>query len=241
VVFAFPSTKMKLITTLIGIVLATALGSASAEPFQFELNGQVAHIDDGDTIILHPSGEIIRLAEIDAPEIYHGSGKPGQPYGRTAKAALSAMMPVGSTVKAQCYERDVHNRAVCRVFFENIDISLEMVRLGHAHAYKEYVRDPRILGVADYAKATQKGLWASGEAVYPQTWRRECWSDGNKPLYCSNADNPETEVVGVPIASPQSHTSTSPLSGLTSSSNPLAMVTQVSRQAWQTLRSIQLP
>lgn len=231
---------MKHITTLIGLVLAAALGSANAEPFQFELNGQVAHVEDGDTIILHPGGQIIRMAEIDTPETNHGTGKPGQPYGRTAKAALTAMMPVGSTVKAQCYERDAHQRAVCRVFFENIDISLEMVRLGHAHAYKEYVRDPRILGVADYAKATQKGLWASGEAVYPQTWRRNCWAGGNKPLYCSNADNPETEVVGVAVAVPQLKNRTEPPVAINSSIT-LALATQAVRSAWQTFLNTRLP
>jgi endonuclease YncB( thermonuclease family) len=43
------------------------------------------------------------------------------------------MIPLGSDVTARCYERDAHGRAVCRIFFNNIDISLEMVRLGYAH------------------------------------------------------------------------------------------------------------
>lgn len=157
--------------------------------FAFELSGQVAYIDDGDTIILHPGSQRIRLAEIDAPETEHGASKPGQPYGQTARAALAAMMPIGSEVKARCYGRDAHNRAVCRLFYTNIDVSLEMVRLGHAHAYKEYIHDPRIIGAAEHAKTQQLGLWASGEAVYPQTWRRTCWEDNDSPLYCSNSES----------------------------------------------------
>lgn len=163
--------------------------------FSFELQGQVAYIDDGDTFILHPGAERVRVAEIDAPETDHGPGKPGQPHGSTARAALAAMMPVGSEVKAQCYERDANGRAVCRVFFQNIDISLEMARLGHAHAYKEYVRDPRIIGAADFAKARQLGLWASADAVYPQTWRHTCWQAGSQPLYCSVSESSNTQPV----------------------------------------------
>lgn len=183
---------MKKLFALVALLAAATWAHAQ---FAFELEGQVAYIDDGDTIILHPGSQRIRLAEIDAPETEHGPGKPGQPYGSTARAALAAMMPVGSEVKAQCYENDAHGRAVCRVMFQNVDISLEMARLGHAHAYKEYVRDPRIIGAADYAKARQLGLWSYGNAVYPQTWRRSCWETGSQPLFCSTGEPSTTAPV----------------------------------------------
>lgn len=188
---------MKKAIALVALLAASTWAQAQ---FTFELEGQVAYIDDGDTIILHPGSQRVRLAEIDAPETDHGPDKPGQPYGNTARAALTAMMPVGSEVKAQCYERDAHGRAVCRVMYQNIDISLEMARLGHAHAYKEYVRDPRIIGAADYAKARQLGLWSAGNAVYPQTWRHNCWTAGTQPLYCSTGESPSTAPVLVPQA-----------------------------------------
>lgn len=187
-----PLTTMK--KTIMTLVLIAATTWANAQ-FAFDLEGQVAYIDDGDTIILHPGNQRVRLAEIDAPETDHGPGKSGQPYGTTARSALAAMMPVGSEVKAQCYERDAYGRAVCRVLYQNIDISLEMARLGHAHAFKEYVRDPRILGAADYAKAKQLGLWSYGNAVYPQTWRHSCWAQGSLPLYCSTGEPSTTAPV----------------------------------------------
>lgn len=175
---------------LLAFAIAMATCALAHAQFTFELRGQVAHVDDGDTIILHPSRERIRLAEIDAPETAHGAKRPGQPYGQAARAALVAIMPVGSDVTARCYERDQHGRAVCRLFIDNIDVSLEMVRLGHAHAYREYVRDPRILGAAEHAKTAQLGLWAHANAVYPQTWRRSCWDKPDPPIFCS-ADEPQ--------------------------------------------------
>lgn len=193
--------------------------------FTFTLQGQVAYIDDGDTLILHPSKESIRLAEIDAPETDHGANRAGQPYGLVARTALAAMMPVGSEITAHCYERDPRNRAVCRVMFNNIDISLEMVRLGHAHAYKEYVRDPRIIGAEQYAKSAQIGLWASGNAVYPQTWRHTCWDASNTPLYCSvtetSADSARPVVVKQPNPTSPSEKPILTAAMLTQASNTL--------------------
>ncbi len=175
---------------LLFLIVALATSVCHAQ-FTFELQGQIAYVDDGDTLILHPNKQRIRLAEIDAPETEHGTSRPGQPYGSASRAALVSMMPVGSDVTARCYERDDHGRAVCRIFFNNIDISLEMVRLGHAHAYREYVRDPRIIGAAEHAKSAQLGLWSFSDAVYPQTWRRSCWEkpEAEKPLFCSVSES----------------------------------------------------
>ncbi|BDT74002.1 hypothetical protein os4_35550 (plasmid) [Comamonadaceae bacterium OS-4] len=220
------------------LVLLAAATWAHAQ-FTFELEGQVAYIDDGDTFILHPGNQRVRLAEIDAPETDHGTGKSGQPYGPSSRAALTAMMPIGSDVKAQCYERDVHGRAVCRVSFQNIDISLEMARLGHAHAYKEYVRDPRIIGAADYAKAKQLGLWSYGNAVYPQTWRRNCWAQGSLPLYCSTGD----PATAAPVMVAQS-TSPQPQKSSTQQVQAREVLNGLSKYlalSFELLKTVQLP
>lgn len=171
--------------SLFAFACALAMCACAHAQFTFELRGQVAHVDDGDTLILHPGAHRVRLAEIDAPEVDHGPTRPGQPYGQAARSALVALMPIGSDVVAQCYERDNKGRPVCRVSHDGIDLSLEMARLGHAHAYREYVRDPRILGAQEHAKTAQAGLWGQGNAVYPQTWRRSCWDSATPPLYCS--------------------------------------------------------
>jgi endonuclease YncB( thermonuclease family) len=225
----------------IALVALLAVATWAHAQFTFELEGQVAHIDDGDTIILHPGSQRIRLAEIDAPETEHGPGKPGQPYGTTARAALAAMMPVGSEVKAQCYERDAHGRAVCRVMYQNVDISLEMARLGHAHAYKEYVRDPRIIGAADYAKARQLGLWNAGNAVYPQTWRHSCWTATAQPLYCSSGES--TNTAPVLVAQPVM-TSTEPVKAVTQQMRAREVLTGLSKYlalSFELLKTVPLP
>ena len=228
---------MKKLITLAAMVLTCALAQAQ---FAFELKGQVAYIDDGDTIILHPGSQRIRLAEIDAPETDHGASRPGQPYGQTSRAALAAMMPVGSEVAAKCYEHDAHKRAVCRLFFQDIDISLEMVRLGHAHAYVEYVHDPRVLGAEAYAKTNQIGLWDSGNAVYPQTWRRSCWDTTSAPLYCSNNEAPGHERTTVPIKAVATPAKASK-DHLAPTRESLASLSQKLQQSLEWLKTVRMP
>lgn len=228
---------MKKVIALIAMLVTCACAQAQ---FAFELAGQVAFVDDGDTIILHPGSQRIRLAEIDAPETDHGTSRPGQPYGQASRAALAAMMPVGSDVVAKCYEYDRNKRAVCRLFYQNIDISLEMVRLGHAHAYVEYNHDPRVIGAAEHAKTAQIGLWASGNAVYPQTWRRNCWNAESQPLYCSNS---ESGTVQATPPRPKKSSTTPASTGATNlpTGESVAALLQFAKVATNWLQHVQLP
>lgn len=41
---------------------------------------RVEKVLDGDTVILRGAAQRIRLANIDAPEMSHGYGRPGQPF-----------------------------------------------------------------------------------------------------------------------------------------------------------------
>jgi micrococcal nuclease len=73
---------------LAAIILAAA-APASAENF----SGEVVRILDGDTVdvLVNQQPIRVRLAQIDAPEIRHGTRNPGQPFGERSRQSLAGM------------------------------------------------------------------------------------------------------------------------------------------------------
>ena len=108
----------------------------------------------------------IRLAEIDTPER-------NQPYGSKAKDVLSDLV-FNKEVKAEAQDVDRYGRYVARIYVGELDVSREMVRLGAAWVYRQYLRDKSLLEVEAEAKAAKRGLWSLQEAqnIPPWEWRR---------------------------------------------------------------------
>lgn len=134
-----------------------------------ELTGRVIAIADGDTFTLLTADKQqikIRLAEIDAPES-------GQPYGNKSKQALSALI-FGNDVRVVVQTTDRYGRTVGRPYVGDLDICEEMVIKGAAWAYREYLRDRRLLTLEAEAKAEKRGIWGLSEAqnTPPWEWRR---------------------------------------------------------------------
>ena len=143
--------------------------------------GRVVSIADGDTLtVLDPVNhqDIIRLASVDAPELGHGAGEPGQPYSRRAKDALASMV-FGRRVALHCYERDKYGRAVCDVLFNGRSAGRDLVATGLAWANRarpEYLRDASIPRLEQQAREKRLGLWSSGHVqIEPWVWRKNCW------------------------------------------------------------------
>ena len=158
---------------IVWLILAT-----SAVPA--ELRGRVIGISDGDTfMVLTPGNQQvkIRLAEIDAPES-------GQPYGQKSKQALSDLIS-GKRVLIRVQTTDRYGRTVGRPYVGDLDICAEMVRIGAAWAYREYLRDEELLALEADAKAQKRGLWGLSEAqnVPPWEWRRS--GAGNQAGDCN--------------------------------------------------------
>ena len=132
------------------------------------IQGKVVGITDGDTLtILMDSKQYkIRLAEIDTPER-------NQPYGSKAKDVLSDLV-FNKEVKAEVQDVDRYGRYVARIYVGDIDVSREMVRLGAAWVYRQYLRDKSLLEVEAGAKVAKRGLWSLPEAqkIPPWEWRR---------------------------------------------------------------------
>ena len=143
---------------------------AAAHCSAAELSGRVIGIADGDTFTLLTAGKQqikIRLAEIDAPES-------GQPYGNKSKQALSGLI-FGKDVRVAVQTKDRYGRTVGRPYAGDLDICAEMVRIGAAWAYREYLIDRSLLTLESDAKSAERGLWSLSEAknMPPWQWRRQ--------------------------------------------------------------------
>ncbi|MBA3031654.1 MAG: thermonuclease family protein [Gammaproteobacteria bacterium] len=137
------------------------------------LDGRVVGIQDGDTLTLIDAESIqhrIRLASIDAPEISHGSKKPGQPFGQRSKQTLSDLV-YGREVRAVCETDDKYGRKVCTIMVGSLNANLEQVRLGMAMVYRKYARDQAYFAAEGEAKEARRGLWADPNPIPPWEWR----------------------------------------------------------------------
>jgi endonuclease YncB( thermonuclease family) len=158
---------------MIRLFLSVLLLASSSLLFSQQLTpdviqGKVVGITDGDTLtILMDSKQYkIRLAEIDTPER-------NQPYGSKAKDVLSDLV-FNKEVKAEVQDVDRYGRYVARIYVGELDVSREMVRLGAAWVYRQYLRDKSLLEVEAGAKVAKRGLWSLPEAqkIPPWEWRR---------------------------------------------------------------------
>jgi endonuclease YncB( thermonuclease family) len=155
------------------LVLATTTNAAT-------ITGRVVRVADGDTLTVldveHQEHKI-RLADIDAPEIGHGKGKPGQPYGTNAREALAGLC-AGYSASVEVRNTDRYGRSVGVVVCNGKDANLEMVRGGFAWAYVRYNARADISRSEQEARAARRGLWVDASPMPPWEWRRGM--DGDK-------------------------------------------------------------
>lgn len=131
------------------------------------LAGRVVEVKDGDTFILRNPDNTrytIRLHGIDTPEW-------NQPYGKSSASALARMIN-GREVTVKTEAMDDYGRVVGRVYHDEQDVNLAMVRDGHAWWYKQYAKSDRALNDAETAaRKEQAGLWADADPTPPWIWR----------------------------------------------------------------------
>ena len=137
--------------------------------FAADLSGRVVGVSDGDTFTLLTSDKQqvkIRLAEIDAPES-------GQPYGNKSKQKLSELI-FGKDVRVVVQTTDRYGRTVGRPYVGNLDVCKEMVRVGAAWVYKQYVVNKSLFDVENDAREARRGIWGLPESqqIEPWNWRR---------------------------------------------------------------------
>jgi endonuclease YncB( thermonuclease family) len=137
---------------------AMAQGSAA-------LAGTVTNVIDGDTIKVQlPEGPtLVRLAYIDAPELYQAGGG-------TATRALHGRLQA-QDVSLRIVEQRSADRVVAVVLLGGEDVSAWMVKQGHAWAYRVASLDASYCAWEDAARSLRRGLWSAPEWVAPWDWR----------------------------------------------------------------------
>jgi micrococcal nuclease len=156
--------------TTAGIALCVTATLAVATSLQagsfFE--GRVVRVLDGDTVEVQVGDELrrIRVAGIDAPER-------AQPWSKRAREALAARV-AGKQVRINAIATDRYGRTVGEIYADNACVGCELVRDGHAWAYRGYEPDPVLLELEDQARSARRGLWglAESERTPPWEWRR---------------------------------------------------------------------
>lgn len=134
------------------------------------LEGKVIKISDGDSLhlLVNKNTIKVRLAEIDAPE-------KKQDFGTQSQKKLSELV-FQKDVKAECPETDRYQRKVCYIYFNNLEVNLEMVRLGLAWVYEQYSKSSQYQKAQELAQKEKLGLWShqgKSQAVAPWDWRKQ--------------------------------------------------------------------
>lgn len=145
---------------------------------------------DGDGVRVNaPDGKSqieCRMDLIDAPETPKQGipgksvGKPGQPYGMQAKDALASMLAnkeLNVTVIEGPSAKN-YDRHICRIEVEGKDLSMEMLKAGHAFLYDQFAAPTAAKQAELNARNKDLGLWKGpGEPERPKSYR-----DRYKPL-----------------------------------------------------------
>jgi micrococcal nuclease len=131
--------KRAVIVCLLSLALAGgAWGRGRAHGGRPPVEGKVRFVIDGDTIVLE-TGEKVRYAGIDAPEIGH-HGEPSECYGQKARRA-NAKMVLGTKVTLRYGRRirDYYGRLLALVYApDGTCVNLELIKSGNAHVYRDH-------------------------------------------------------------------------------------------------------
>ena len=167
--------KLRLSSLLLAVLAGLAGGHAVCEintdnqdrsPDFFLLTGKVVGIRDGDTLTLLANGSEyeIRLAEIDTPER-------NQDWFRKALGALK-IKTANQKITVEIVDMDAYGRLVGKIRIEDRNINREMVREGHAWAYRRYLNDLTLLDDEAVARTEGIGLWSQKNPIAPWEFRR---------------------------------------------------------------------
>ena len=138
-----------------------------------DVDGLIIKVVDGDTVqIKNTDNEIlrIRLKHIDAPEL-------DQEFGNESKLILQRFI-LNKKVKIIGNKRDRYKRLLGIVILDEVDINLEMIKVGAAWHFKKYAEFDQtknqylIYDKNEYqAKLKKIGLWKENP-ISPWQWRK---------------------------------------------------------------------
>tara|TARA_B100000674_G_scaffold279626_1_gene231118 strand:- start:125 stop:556 length:432 start_codon:yes stop_codon:yes gene_type:complete len=116
-------------------------------------------VGDGDTVrVITREGEkvTIRLACIDAPETSQGAS------GKWATQILKSLIQARS-ISLKSQDKDFYGRTVAEIYVGKKNINLQMVQVGAAYAYRQYLKQcDRDAYLRAEAAANKQGLGVWG-------------------------------------------------------------------------------
>lgn len=134
--------------------------------------GKVVKIADGDTItVLNSNNEQvkIRLYGVDAPE-------KKQEFGTKSKD-FTADFCFGKEVEVQAVDTDRYGRTVGRIYHNNKELNIELVKNGYAWVYSQYCKDSEYCGelkdMEEIARSDKAGLWKDSDPTPPWLFRKD--------------------------------------------------------------------
>jgi len=133
----------------------------------FSQEGKVVKVKDGDTIVILDNQNVmhtVRVADIDCPEY-------GQPFSKKAKIFVSNEI-FGKHVIIKSKGLDKYNRIIGFVFYQDKNLSLELLRNGLAWHYSYFSNDKEMASLQEIAKNNKVGLWIDSSPVEPYKWRK---------------------------------------------------------------------
>lgn len=153
---------MKILLLILTTVFSISVYSA-------EMTGKVISVADGDTITIIENldnGRFkIRLYGIDAPE-------KKQDFGQKAKQHLSSLI-FGKEVKIKFTEIDRYGRIVGKVYLNDNEINIEMLKAGMAWHYSRYDQTPAYITAEKQARKNGIGLWSMKNPIPPWNFRKK--------------------------------------------------------------------
>lgn len=118
-------------------------------------------VRDGDSF--NYNGSEIRLYNIDALES-------SQPHSEICKKILLKLIK-NKTLKYKVLKYDNYNRAICIVYADNKNVSLEMIKNGGAIVYRKYCSETAFYSAEKQAKKLKLGIWKYN-FISPEKYRK---------------------------------------------------------------------
>ena len=145
--------------------LAPAAAAPRAKPAPIQ--GVVTQVSDGDTVRFTPAGQppiVVRLADIDAPEIC-------QAWGDEERQALIDLA-LNNPATLRPTGRDSYGRTVGVLIVDEVNVAQSLVEGGHAWSLRWRNDAGPLVKQERMAKALNRGLHEGGAAVKPADFRR---------------------------------------------------------------------
>lgn len=160
-----------LATFIVGLLAWILRRLVRRQPFPLTFDAKVEYVCDGDSLWVRGKyGRVkLRLAGMDAPE--------SEQVGGQASTNTLRQLVDGQRVQVLAVSRDQYGRWVSKIYLNDKDIGLEMIRRGQAWAYRRYFwllsrKEANQYAMAESrAKAMNRGLWQEEVIETPWHWR----------------------------------------------------------------------